>query len=124
MNTAISKKNTVISYVIAFVLILLMVTAAVLLEDREVILPEIAAMAIAMWVYREAGWVRQPSKIFLAPFITAAIGFAVNLLPIAYVGKVIITMLLSMLFLRIIQSNLAPSIATGLLPLVLDANEW
>jgi hypothetical protein len=29
-----------------------------------------------------------------------------------------------MLFLRIIQSNLAPSIATGLLPLVMNATEW
>lgn len=124
MNTEVSKKETVISYVIAFALILLMVTVAVLLEDREVILPEIAAMAIAMWVYREAGWIRQPSKIFLAPSITAAIGFAVNQLPIAYVGKVILTLVLLMLFLRIIQSNLAPSIATGLLPLVMNATEW
>ncbi|NCT39922.1 hypothetical protein GTW56_29790 [Bacillus sp. EB93] len=124
MNTEVLKKETVISYVIAFALILLMVTAAVLLDDREVILPEIAAMAIAMWVYREAGLIRQPSKIFLAPSITAAIGFAVNQLPVAYVGKVILTLVLLMLFLRIIQSNLAPSIATGLLPLVMNANEW
>lgn len=29
-----------------------------------------------------------------------------------------------MLFLRIIQSNLGPSIATGLLPVVTNANEW
>lgn len=124
MNTAVSKKETVVSYVIAFALILLMVTAAVLFDDREVILPEIAAMAIAMWVYREVGWIRQPSKIFLAPSITATIGFAVNQLPIDYVGKVILTLVLLMLFLRIIQSNLAPSIATGLLPLVMNANEW
>ncbi|WP_191567618.1 hypothetical protein [Metabacillus idriensis] len=124
MNKTVSKKEKVISYVIAFALILLMVTAAVLLDDREVILPEIAAMAVAMWVYREAGWIRQPSKIFIAPSFTAAIGFAVNQLDIAYVGKVILTLALIMLILRLIQSNLAPSIATGLLPLVMNATEW
>ncbi|MDF0728750.1 hypothetical protein PY093_19200 [Cytobacillus sp. S13-E01] len=124
MNTFVSKKETIISYVIAFVFILAMVAVSVMLKDREVILPEMAAMAIAMWVYREAGWIRQPSKIFLAPSLTAAIGFAVNQLSIAYFGKVILTLVLLMLFLRIIQSNLAPSMATGLLPLVMNATEW
>lgn len=42
------------------------VTVSLMLKDREMILPEMAAMAIAMWVYREAGWSRQPPKIFLA----------------------------------------------------------
>jgi hypothetical protein len=124
MDLTASKKKTIISYFISFTFIMAMVTAAVLLNDHEVILPEVAAMAIAMWVYREVGWIRQPSKIFIAPSITAVIGFAVNQLDIAYVGKVILTLVLIMLFLRIIQSNLAPSIATGLLPLVMNANEW
>ncbi|OHX41347.1 hypothetical protein [Cytobacillus oceanisediminis] len=124
MDVAISKKETIISYIIAFAFILLMVTASVMMNDREIILPEIAAMAIAMWVYREAGWIRQPSKIFIAPSVTAAIGFAVNQLEMAYVGKVILTLVLIMLFLRLVQSNLAPSIATGLLPLVMNATEW
>lgn len=123
-TTLFSNKKTVISYVIAFALILLMVTASMLLDDREVILPEIAAMAVAMWVYRESGWIRQPSKVFIAPSITAAIGFLVNQLDMTYVEKVILTMALIMLILRLIKSNLAPSIATGLLPLVMNATEW
>lgn len=124
MDVAISKKETIIYYIIAIIFIIAMITAAVMLKDHEIILPEVAAMAIAMWVYREAGWIRQPSKIFIAPSITAAIGFAVNQLDITYLAKVSLTLALIMLFLRIIQSNLAPSIATGLLPLVMNANEW
>lgn len=124
MDSAVSKKVTIFSYIIAFAIILAMITTSVLLKDPEIILPEIAAMAIAMWVYREAGWIRQPSKIFLAPSFTAVIGFLVNQLHIALVGKVILTLILMMLFLRIIRSNLGPSIATGLLPVVTDANEW
>src|SRR5699024_2599921 len=41
-----------------------------------------------------------------------------------YSAKVTLTLALIMLFLRIIQSNLAASIATGLLPLVMNANGW
>lgn len=124
MDSAISKKETIISYTVSIAFILAMVGAAVLFSDSEIILPEIAAMAVALWVYREAGWIRQPSKIFIAPSITAVIGFAVNQLDIAYIGKVILTLCLMMIFLRVIQSNLAPSLATGLLPLVTNAHEW
>ncbi|HDR3888320.1 TPA: HPP family protein [Bacillus cereus] len=124
MDSVISRKETIISYSIAILFILAMVAAGVLLDDPEVILPEIAAMAIALWAYRELGWLRQPEKIFIAPSITAVIGFAVNQMDISYIGKVSLTLILMMLFLRVIQSNLAPSIATGLLPLVTNATEW
>ena len=77
------------AYIISFAFIIAMMTASVILKDHENILPEVAAMAIAMWVWRDAGWIRQPSKIFLAPSITALIGFVVNQLPISYLGKVI-----------------------------------
>ena len=78
MNRSISNKEMTISYIMAITLIMVMVTSSLILKDREIILPEIAAMAIAMWAYREPGWIRQPSKIFLAPSITAILGFAVN----------------------------------------------
>ncbi|UOR12111.1 hypothetical protein [Halobacillus amylolyticus] len=124
MNKAILKNVTIISYVIAITFIITMITASVMLNNHQIILPELAAMAIAMWVYREAGWIRQPSKILFAPSLTAVIGFMVNLLPISYVGKVGITLMLLMLLLRLIRSNLAPSIATGLLPVVIDVDGW
>jgi hypothetical protein len=124
MDSTVSKKVTIISYIMSFALILAMITASVFLKDHEIILPEIAAMAVAMWVYREAGWIRQPSKIFLAPSITAVIGFVVNQLHISYFTKVSLTLVLMMLLLRMIQSNLGPAIATGLLPVVTNATEW
>lgn len=98
MNAVISKKETIISYTTAILFILAMVTAGVLLNDPEVILPEIAAMAIALWAYREPGWLRQPEKIFIAPSITAVIGFMVNQMDIAYLGKVSLTLVFMMLF--------------------------
>lgn len=123
-HPALSKRETVVSYFIAIAFILVMVITSVMLDDPEIILPEIAAMAIGIWVYREAGWIRQPWKIFIAPSFTAAIGFTVNQLDLVYLGKVSLTLVLMMLFLRTIQSNFGPSLATGLLPLVTNAVEW
>lgn len=124
MNMVVSKNVTIISYVIAISFIIAMITASVILDNHQIILPELAAMAIVMWVYRESGWIRQPSKILFAPSLTAVIGFMVNLLPILYVGKVGLALVLSMLLLHLIKSNLAPSIATGLLPVVIDVDGW
>jgi hypothetical protein len=124
MESTVSKQKTIISYIISFAFIIMMITASVILKDHEIILPEVAAMAIAMWVWRDEGWIRQPSKIFLVPSITALIGFVVNQLPISYLGKVIFTLILMMIFLWTIQSSLGPSIATGLLPVVTNATEW
>lgn len=55
MDSSVSKKVTILSYIISFAFIIAMITASVMLKDPEIILPEVAAMAIAMWVYREAG---------------------------------------------------------------------
>jgi hypothetical protein len=111
MDLTVSRKVTMISYIISLTFIIAMITASVLLKDPEIILQEVAAMAIIMWVYREAGWIRQPSKIFLEPSLTALIGFTVNQLQIPYLAKVSLTLILMMLFLRFIRSNLGPSIA-------------
>lgn len=55
MNPMSHAKTTLSfkSYVAAFLFILFMVAAAYGLHDREIILPEMAAMAVGLWVYRD-----------------------------------------------------------------------
>lgn len=120
----ITKRVTIISYTVAFALIITMVTASVLLNNHEFILPEIAAMAIAMWAYRDPNWLRQPLKICLAPTLTSVIGFTINHLPLTYLCKVGLDLIFIMVCLRLIRSNFAPSLATGLLPLITNAHDW
>lgn len=112
------------SYVIAISFILSMVGLSVLLQHSEIILPEAAAMAIAMWVYREPEWIRRPSIILIAPTSTAAIGIIMYQFKILYPIKVMLTLMIVMLFMRLIGSNLAPAIATGLLPLATHTEGW
>lgn len=111
-------------YIIAIAFILLMVGLSELLQYSEIILPEVAAMAIAMWVYREPGWIRRPSVIFVAPTFTAAVGLVINRFQILYPVKVALCLMIMMLCLRLIRSNFAPAIATGLLPLAIHTEAW
>src|SRR5699024_5644393 len=124
MDTSISKKQMIISYVIAITFIVAMITASVLLNNHQIILPELSAMAIVIWVYWEAGLISHPSKILLALSLTSVIVFSVYLLHISYVAKIVLTLVLLMLLLRLIRSILAPSIATVLLPVVIDVDGW
>jgi len=110
MNAVISKKETIISYTIAILFILAMVIAGVLLNDPEVILPEIAAMAIALWAYREPGWLRQPEKIFIAPSITAVID--------SWIVVTLFNMILMLILLKIVGVRIPAAYAFPLLPLV------
>lgn len=124
MNAAVSNKITKRSYAAAILFVVMMMAAAVMLNNQEVILPEVAVMAFAMWVYREPGWIRRPSLICISPTVTAAIGLTMNHFRMDFTVKVVLTLMLMMLFLRMIRSNLAPAIATGLLPLAINTRDW
>ena len=112
------------NYLIGFVLIIFMVSCATFFNDFEIILPEIGALTAGTWIYQNNGWINQPRKIFLAPSGTAIIGFLINKLPINYAIKVLLGLILMLFFLRVMKSNLAPSFATGLLPIIIDARHW
>lgn len=111
-------------YAVAFAFILLMVAAAIIFQDAEIILPEIAAMAVALWVWRGKGWMRQPEKIFILPSVTALIGFGINLIEISYISKIIIVLVLMLIVMQLLQYSLAPALATGLLPIVTNATHF
>lgn len=96
MNT--KKRKNLLAYTMAFAMIILMAAASELSHNHEFILPEIAAMVIAMWVYRDPNWLRHPLQIFLAPTLTSVIGFTVNHLPAAYLCKVGIDFILIYVF--------------------------
>ena len=111
------------SYLAAFVFIVAMVAAASFWDDREIVLPEIAAMAVALFAYREQSWMRHPEKIFLWPTVTALLGFGINLLAIPFALKLALVLVGMLLFFALFRYSLAPALATGFLPVVTNATE-
>lgn len=123
-NTTLPGKTLWLSYLAAFLFIMAMVAGATYFDDAEIVLPEVAAMAVALLAFREKSWMKQPEKIFLFPSLTAIMGFGINLLPIAYLGKISIILVAMLLLMLIVRYNLAPALATGFLPIVTNAHNF
>lgn len=111
-------------YLIGFGYVLLMVAIATYLNNSEVILPEVGALTAGTWIYQNPDWIHQPFKVFWAPSGTALIGFLANQLAWPYAAKVLLGLLGMLIWLRLVHSTLAPSFATGLLPLIVNATHW
>ncbi len=123
-HVTLTRRQSIYSYSGAFIFILAMIAIASLGNDREIVLPEIAAMAIALWVYREQDWMLHPEKVFLWPTVTALLGFGINLLTLPFIAKLVLVLMGMLLFFSIFKYSLAPALATGFLPIVTNATEF
>lgn len=110
--------------IIGFAIIILMIYASMIFNSREIILPEIAALAIGCLVYQNPVWLSKPLHIFLLPSITAVLGFFVNMLDVGLAQKLIVILLLMFVVLKLFKSFLAPAFATGLLPVITNATSY
>ncbi|WP_313576020.1 hypothetical protein [Brevundimonas sp.] len=119
----LDRRSAALSYAAAFAFIIAMTAVAQLLNDREIILPEIAAMAVALWAWRDQAWMRRPEAIFLWPSLTALGGFAVNLLAVPFTAKLAILLVGMLGLFLIFRYSLPPALATGFLPIVTNAVE-
>lgn len=125
MNQSILRnKESINSYIFSFIFISMMIAIAVFFEDHEIILPEVAALTIGIFTFREDKWLQRPLNIFLLPSITAILGFGINLIPMQFSLKLVTVLIAMLLTLRVYKSQLAPALATGLLPIVTNAHSF
>jgi len=108
-------------YIAAFVFILAMVGAAVYFNDPEIILPEMAAMAVALWVWQEKSWMQRTEMIFILPSVTALLGFGINFIEIGYLTKLMLVLIAMMILMASLKFTFPPALATGFLPIVTNA---
>ncbi|MGO1817678.1 MAG: hypothetical protein ACTHZ1_12215 [Sphingobacterium sp.] len=118
------RQEHFLQYSKGFILILSMVLLSLMVGNKEVILPELAALSIGTLVYMKKEWRTKPWDLFKLPTITATIGFFVNQFNIPVVGKLILTFLGMMIVLAAAKNFLAPALATGLLPVITNCSSW
>ncbi len=118
-----NHRSVALSYAAAFALIILMTAVAQTGRDREIILPEVAAMAVALWAWRDQAWMRRPEAIFLWPSLTALGGFAINMTTLPYTAKLGLVLAGMLGLFLLFRYSLPPALATGFLPIVTDAAE-
>jgi hypothetical protein len=116
-TTGVSLRNKIVSYFF----ILSMIGISLIFSEKEIILPEMAALAIGCFIYENPVWISKPFHIFLLPSLTAVCGFLINKLDITMAEKLISILLLMLLILRLFKSSLAPALATGLLPVITNS---
>lgn len=104
-----------------YALIFMMIGVSIFVNNKEVILPEMAALAIGCLINEHPAWLAKPLHIFLLPSITAVGGFLINKADINLATKLILVVMFVLLTLRIFKSGLAPALATGLLPVITNA---
>lgn len=115
------KKILPLKSALAYALIFLMIGAAGLVNNKEVILPEMAALAIGCLIHKNPRWLAKPLHIFLLPSITAVGGFLINRMDLDLTAKLILAIAFVLLTLLVFKSALAPALATGLLPVITNA---
>lgn len=118
------RQKHLLQYSKGFILILSMVILSRMVGNKEVILPELAALSIGTMVYMKSGWRSRPWDLFKLPTITATIGFLVNQLSLPMVAKLVLTFLGMMAVLALAKNFLAPALATGLLPVITNCSSW
>lgn len=118
------RQTHFLQYSKGIMLILSMVVLSLMVGNREVILPELAALSIGTLVYMKAEWRSKPWDLFKLPTLTAMIGFLVNQFDIPMVIKLVLVFLGMMIVLAAAKNFLAPALATGLLPVITNCSSW
>ncbi|MEO8254611.1 MAG: hypothetical protein ABI554_09530, partial [Flavobacterium sp.] len=58
-------------YAATYGLIILMTAAALSFKEKEIILPELAALSVGCFLYKKNTWTAKPLYLFLLPSVTA-----------------------------------------------------
>lgn len=108
----------------AMVLVLVMLGTSMFFKSDEIILPELSALSVGCFVYKIPHWTSKPLALFYIPSATAIMGFVINMFTLPIYIKLILVLVAMIAFLQIIKNNLAPALATGLLPVITDCRSF
>lgn len=101
-------------------IIFAMLAAAVLLNQKEIIFPEIAALVTGALISPKQAWEVSKFKFILLMTLSAGVGYAVSaFLPIPMLLKIFICLIFVALCLILSKSSLVPLISACILPLLM-----
>ena len=100
-----------------------MTAAAVLLDNREIIFPEIAAIAVGALVSPKFSWNANKLRIFIYITVCAVLGVAIVMwLPLPVWAQMITAFLLAQILLVNSKTSFAPMISAMVLPVMLQTD--
>ena len=112
-------------YFYALLMILLMIGAAELLMEREIIFPEMAALTIGMWIVDKRVW--RVSRIGVVVLMTlgAIAGVCIGRYsPFPLLANLMFAFAFAAICLTLSRATLVPQISACMLPVLLETESW
>ncbi len=109
----------------AFILILTMFAVAEYTGQKEIIFPEISALALGAWIMEKPPWGDSAFDFWLSPTLAALTGVLMvrffSYVPVFMIGGAFCLVVLQLKFLR---SNVLPSISAAILAIITRSDSW
>jgi hypothetical protein len=111
-------------FIIAFILVLLMLVGSVFLQQKDILFPEIAGIAMGVMVFTVPHWMKKPVHLWLSPTLAAFIGTSLNNLPLTPLLKLWCGLVIIVILMHLFRVNFGPTIPAGLLPIFLGLHDY
>lgn len=116
-------KRGIIKFIVTLLIITFMVGISETLNDREIIFPEIAAIAVGAFIAPTFAWNTNYKRIFVLICISAVIGvLIVKFLPIPIAFQAVIAFALAQMIFINSGTSFAPMISAMVLPVLLQTS--
>lgn len=110
---------------LAIVLVVAMCIVSGYTGEKEIIFPEISALAIGAWVMEKSAWGNKSFHFWMSPTIAALTGLIITrFLPYSPFFMIAGAFVLVVLQLKIIGSEVSPSLSAAILPILTHTESW
>lgn len=110
---------------VAIVLVVSMFAIADTLKEKEIIFPEIAALAFGYWIMEKSPWRGTKLAIWASPALAALTGVLllryVPFPPFFLIGTAFVLVVLQ---LKLLRSTVLPSLSASILPIITHTTSW
>lgn len=94
-------------------------------DSKEILFPEIAALAVGAWVMERSPWETTVFKLWFSPTLAALTGVLIlKIFPYSPFLMIAGAFILVVAQLKVTRSNVLPSISAAILPIIMQANSW
>lgn len=112
------------NFLSAYILVIVMLVGAVVLQQRDILFPEIAGMAMGIMVFQVPHWMKKPVHLWLSPTLGAFIGTSLNDLSLTPLLKIWFGLVIIVILLHVFRVNFGPTIPATLLPIFLSLHDY
>ncbi len=111
--------------IITMMLIMVLFALVDVYAEKEILFPEIAALALGFWIFEKSPWQAGWLAIWVSPTLAALTGvLLLRYVPLPTISLIAIAFILVVLQLKVLRSEVFPSISAAILAIITQASSW